>query len=406
MTEISHRDARRLLLASQGLLHRVAFGRGKQAVLRAIEQLGYVQIDTISVVERAHHHVLQTRVPDYDPRMLDQLQGVDRSVFEYWSHAAAYLPMRDYRFYRPMMAGFARRTKADAKLSRRVLDRIHAEGPLQAKDFEQRQGRSSSGWWDWKPAKRALESLFLGGDLMISRRQGFQKVYDLTAHVLPAGVDTRAPTIPEWGKFIASNNLRALGIGTAHDIGYARLTMKRFSGEVIAPHIHTALNELVDSGAATRSTLGGETVFISTPLMDQLPFRLGKRRITFLSPFDNVIINRRRLQHMFGFDYLIECYVPAPKRQYGYFCLPMLWGDELIGRLDAKAVRKAATLDVQCLFLEPGVKVTASLTAAISAGLDQFAKANHCDQVRVLRTVPKDLYRSLPKPGRNEASTR
>jgi len=188
---------RRIALNQQGLLKNDSFGRGKAATLRAIEHLGYVQIDTISVVERAHHHVLWSRVSNYQPKFLDRLVR-QRNLFEYWYHAAAWLPMRDFRFALPRMAqtnGERNWFKSsERKLIGHILKRVREEGPLRARDFEDtRKGKKQ--WWDWKPAKQALEQLFMQGELMVSGRQGFQKVYDLRERVLPDWVDTRQPTI-------------------------------------------------------------------------------------------------------------------------------------------------------------------------------------------------------------------
>ena len=170
-------------MEQQGLLRNAHFGRGKNATLRTIEHLGYVQIDTISVVQRAHHHVLMTRVPNYQPRFLERLQ-TEGKVFEYWYHAAAYLPMRDYRFALPRMRAMKSRLKEggagwvrsrDSQLMTEILDRIRSDGRLRSRDFEDTRD-SNAGWWDWKPAKRALEQLFIQGDLMITGRDGFQKL--------------------------------------------------------------------------------------------------------------------------------------------------------------------------------------------------------------------------------------
>jgi uncharacterized protein YcaQ len=191
---------RRIALHQQGLLRNESFGRGKGAVLRAIEQIGYVQIDTISIVERAHHHVLGSRVANYRPTMLEQLVG-ERKLFEYWFHAAAWLPMADYRFSLPRMHQLNGERHwfkgSNPRLMHEILARIAADGPLRARDFEDTR-QSNSGWWDWKPAKQALEQLFMQGELMVSARQGFQKVYDLPERVLPDWVDTRMPTLDEF----------------------------------------------------------------------------------------------------------------------------------------------------------------------------------------------------------------
>ncbi|MFT5812054.1 MAG: hypothetical protein ACI9KM_002827, partial [Rubritalea sp.] len=191
---------RRIALNQQGLLKADSFGRGKQATLRAIEQIGYVQIDTISVVERAHHHVLWSRVSNYKSQYLTELVA-ERQLFEYWSHAAAWLPMKDYRFSLPRMkqANGDRNWfgDCDKKLIQQVLLRVQHEGALLARDFEDtRKGKKE--WWDLKPAKRALEQLFMQGELMVTRREGFQKVYDLPERIIPDWVDTTEPTLEEY----------------------------------------------------------------------------------------------------------------------------------------------------------------------------------------------------------------
>ena len=185
---ISRSEARRIALASQGLHRMRPFGRGKQAVQATIEHLGYVQIDTISVTERAHDHVIWSRVPDYQKQYLQQLQREDRKIFEFWAHAAAYLPMRDYRYCIPIMRYFSNHhdswPKSDRKTMRLVLDRIRSEGAMKSRDFEAPPVAGATGWWDWKPAKLALQRHFFAGDLMISYREGFQRVYDLPERIL------------------------------------------------------------------------------------------------------------------------------------------------------------------------------------------------------------------------------
>lgn len=395
MAEISANDARRLALGAQGLLRDQPFGRGRAGSLAAIEHLGYVQIDTISVVERAHHHVLMTRVPNYQPAMTEHLLARDRSIFEYWSHAAAFLPIRDFRFYLPMMNGFKRYRPPDRKVAKAILERITTEGPLQSRDFEAPKGKASGGWWDWKPAKLALELLFLGGDLMISKREGFQKTFDLTERVLPANVDTRAPGETEWFRFIVRSVVRAHGVASLHDIGYARTTLRKFYGRAVMKDLVSTTRELVEAGELVEVQVAGSPWYSTQAALEDLPIRLGKRRMTILSPFDNVVINRRRALALFDFDYLIECYTPEPKRRFGYFCLPVLWGDQLIGRLDAKAHRKQSVLEVKALYLEAGIKVDDALTTALKKALTQFAANNGCERWEAKRTEPATLIARL-----------
>ncbi|TVR67750.1 MAG: winged helix-turn-helix domain-containing protein [Spirochaetaceae bacterium] len=385
MREISIRDARRVGLHRQGLLKRESFGRGKQAVARVITRLGYVQIDTISVVDRAHHHVLKTRVRDYSEQMLDDLVRRDKTVFEYWSHAAAYLPLSEYRFYLPMMDRFqrSRGEELDGKLAKDVIARLRNEGPLQAKDFQSSDGSRSDGWWDWKPAKHALEHLFLAGRLMIARREGFQKVYDLTENVLPGEIDTTMPTAEEWHRYLAIRVVRGYGIATATNITSACRTVGQLVKQPLREGILAAIDQLVSEGHLTPAMCGGQTWYILPGALDELPSRLPPREIRFLSPFDHAVIDRRRTLDLFGFDYQIECYVPEAKRRYGYYCLPILWGDELIARMDAKAVRADARFEVRGLFLEPHVTLDDRLEEALTDGIERLAHAHGCTVVEM-----------------------
>jgi len=203
---------RKLALAQQGLLKHNSFGKGLVGVENAIKHIGYVQIDTISVVERAHHHTIWSRVDNYKPQHLPQLLE-RKKIFEYWFHAAAILPIDDFRFALPRMESFKAGEKhwfknIDKKLMRNVLKRIEIEGPLLARDFEDTKN-TNTGWWDWKPAKQALEQLFMQGELMVASREGFQKRYDLTERVLPNSIDTRIPSIENEAQHLVDTTIRA-----------------------------------------------------------------------------------------------------------------------------------------------------------------------------------------------------
>ena len=366
---------RRIALHQQGLLRNESFGRGKGAVLRAIEQIGYVQIDTISVVERAHHHVLGSRVANYRPAMLEQLVG-ERKLFEYWFHAAAWLPMADYRFSLPRMHQLNGERHwfkgSDTKLRHEILARIAAEGPLRARDFEDTR-QSNSGWWDWKPAKQALEQLFMQGELMVSAREGFQKVYDLPERVLPGWVDTRMPTLDEFAAHLIDTSLRAHGFVSLVSVTYLR------KGQALREAVKRQLQARIEEGLLTQQALDKSCSVYVDPerLESQAPRSIAQVRI--LSPFDNLVIQRQRCREVFAFDYQIECYVPEPLRQFGYFCLPLLYRDRLVGRIDCKAHRAQARLEVKSVHIEK--PVGEDFPEQMSAALKSFASFNGCEQI-------------------------
>ncbi len=371
---------RRIAINQQGLLKTESFGRGKAATLRAIEQIGYVQIDTISVVERAHHHVLGSRVANYRPAMLDQLVR-ERKLFEYWFHAAAWLPMADYRYSLPRMRqqnGERNWFKnGDRKLMHEILARVEAEGALRTRDFEEPRA-SNSGWWDWKPAKQALEQLFMQGELMVSSRQGFQKVYDLPERVLPDWVDTREPTLDEFAAHLIDINLRAHGFVTLVSVTYLR------KGQALREAVKRQLQARIDAEQLTQRSLGKNcSVYIDPERLEsRAPRSLAQLRI--LSPFDNLVIQRQRCREVFDYDYQIECYVPEPLRQFGYFCLPLLYRDRLVGRIDCKAHRAQARLEVKSIHIEQAVGD--DFAELMNAALQRFASFNGCDQIEYAQT--------------------
>lgn len=392
--ELSKRDARKLFLKQQGLLRRSTFGRGKKAALAALKKLSYLQIDTISVVNRAHEHILASRIDNYTPRMLDRLIG-DRQVLEYWSHAAAYLPFEHYRNCLPVMKGFAENHKHDRKLAAAILDRIRHEGPLSSKDFEDTRASKKSGWWDWKPAKMALEHLFLSGELMVSRRDGFQKVYDLPERVIPASIDISHPTISEWSHHIVGSMMNALGVATEYDLSYARPTIRKLSRIDLRKPIQSAIEEKLESGEFLEVDIEGATYLTTDALLDELPLRATKKEVKFLSPFDNLVINRRRTSKLFDFDYQLECYLPAEKRKYGYFALPALLGDDLIGRMDAKADRGNNALIIRNLVLEDDTRISDELISAMAHGIRTFADQHLCEHIKIEGCDPASLGHAL-----------
>jgi len=374
-------QARIVALRAQGLNGAKIFGTGTTGTLNAIEHLGYVQIDTIAVVERAHHHILWSRVPDYAPELLRQLHG-ERRVFEYWSHAAAVLPMRDFRQSLPLMRSFRRKfhwSDESPELRcamRRVLARIRGDGPLKARDFETKQVREP-GWWTFgKIEKRALHELWMRGDVMVAGREGFQKSYDLTERVLPADIDRSIPSETEAADFLIERTLEAHGVAREPELRYLR-------DGAVAATIRKRLAHAVRKGRVVPVQVGDfdKPAYTLVETLNDLPENVESIEVRILSPFDNLIIQRERLRWLFQFDYQLECYVPAPKRRYGHFVLPVLSGDRFAARLEAKALRERSTLLLTGLWFEPGREGDRKFRKALRAALESFATFNRCNEL-------------------------
>ena len=387
-TVLSLSEARKLALHSQGLLSTDPL-QGKEGTLSIIQQIGYVQIDTISVVERAHHHILWNRQPGYKPSYLNELSE-EKSIFEYWSHAAAYLPMEDFRYTLINKKKHADRIAErlpDTSIRSFVLERIKSEGALQSKDFEHSK-KSTGGWWEHKPAKHALELLFIQGDLMVARRVNFQKVFDLTERVLPASVSKTMPTQEEYTRYLISSAIKAHGFASVEEISYLR-------GGDVRKSIQKTIKEMLENGEILQVVIdtNKQTYYSTDENLNSIKPSANKKT-HILSPFDNSVIQRKRLQSLWDFDYQIECYLPAPKRKFGYFCLPIMTGDDFIGRLDAKADRKTKRLIINSLHIEKECTVDYSAIADSIAG---FATFNGCNTIEITATFPSTIKKPLTK---------
>lgn len=390
VTEISRQKdlvrLRRLALAAQGLLQTQPFGNGLAGARKAIGHIGYVQIDTISVVERAHHHVFRARVPDFKPTMTNQMLR-NREIFEYWAHAAAFLPVADFRFSLPYKHAIkSGRThwykNRDKKLMTELLARIRAEGPLRSRDVESGAAKRA-GWWDWKPAKKALEQLYMQGDLMVSDREGFQKTYDLTERVLPSHINTQMPGVAEHAEHLVNQQLRCHGVASLKGLTYLR------RDSALRKAVKDLVTERLAQHEMEQVRLGNGDIFlIESGALERSTPRV-KNRLVILSPFDNCVIQRDRLRSLFQYDYQIECYVPAVKRQYGYFCLPLLYRDEFIGRMDCKAHRKAKHLEIKALHLETDFADDELSVLAFAEAMTEFCRFQECDTVSLTSIHPK-----------------
>jgi uncharacterized protein len=383
---------RRIALAAQGLLQAQPYGRGLAGARKAINHIGYVQIDTISVVERAHHHVFYARVPEFKPAMIDRML-LDRDIFEYWAHAAAFLPMAAFRFSLPykqaIKSGQTHWYKTrDQKLMDELLARIRADGPIRSRDVETNAPKRT-GWWDWKPAKKALEQMYMEGDLMVSDREGFQKTYDLTERVLPPDVNIQMPSIEEFATYIVDQQLRCHGLVSLKGLTYLRRNTE----------LRQAVKAVVDEKLAQHTLeqvqlSSGEVFILETGALERSLPSL-KSRMLILSPFDNSVIQRDRLKALFQFDYQLECYLPEAKRQYGYFCLPLLYRDEFIGRMDCKAHRKIKKLEIKLIHLEQHDFDEELIINAFVDAVVQFCHFQNCDSVSLTKAHPNYLTQRL-----------
>ena len=397
---LSSDQARELILDLQILRGNSETAAGADRTATIIETIGYVQIDTISVVQRAHHHTIWARYSGYHPDTLHQLQAVDRRIFEYWGHAASYLPMSDYRYYTHRMKNFSDPMDKWAKnrlvkcghLMDGIISRISEEGPLGSKDFKSDPDVKRGEWWNWKPAKTALELLFWRGDLMVTRRDNFQRIYDLTERVLPDGTDTSIPEKDELGRFLVRRALKAQGISSMNDI---------------VKHIHAAGREVITSAAESMltekeiipvSVEGDSSYYMLSESLDNLNKDISNSpEVHIFSPFDNLIILRDRMSRFFDFDYTLECYTPKNRRKYGYYVLPVLWGTEFVGRMDSKADRKKKVLTLHTLRFEDGFDEWEGFLPVFAAKITDFARFNNCTTIELEGVKPGKIKAPLKK---------
>ncbi len=384
-------QARKIILHAAGLSQRAQFGKGREAVYKLIDHLGFVQIDANYVVERAHHHAIASRVPDYKTEWLQELEEEGR-IFEFLMADSGYMPMHDFRYSLSVKAGFLASRKplepAEVSLMNKVLDRVGREGPLTVKDFDNDRLEPSSGWWDWRPSKIALERLYLDGRLMVTRKRDFQKVYDLPRNIVPDDIDVTQPSPVEYARHVIRRTLTALGIGYAKEIAWRA----RFVKDNL---VKKELEKMVEEGALCRVAVEG---LKSAPLYMLPAYKHKKIRMTgdafILSPFDVLNVFRHRLRDFFGFDYQIECFVPAPKRKYGYFSLPILVGDTFVARMDSKAERKQRVLTVHNLHFE-ALELKEDMLAQLIDAIRAFAKFNQCGEVAISKSNNKKYLKAI-----------
>ncbi|MCP4634777.1 MAG: winged helix-turn-helix domain-containing protein [candidate division Zixibacteria bacterium] len=403
---ISTKLARRITINSQFLDGKAKFPKGKEGVADLIEQLGYIQIDTLAVIQRAHHHTLWTRIPNYSLDYLDELQVKDRRIFEYWGHALSYLPMCDYKYYLPRMKQFydpygkweKERLEKYGHLLKPVLNRVRKEGSLSNRDFSKLNKRTPEYGERPNPEAAALEMLFWRGEVMITERRNFHRVYDLTERVLPKGIDTSFPNDEDLGQFLVRRALSSYGIATEKEI---RDHIHAAGKEIIAD----ALRNLTEAGEVNQVTVEKrKTIYyaLAENISSLSKLKKKKPQLHLLSPFDNLIIQRGRIEELFGFEYALECYVTPSKRVHGYFVLPILWGEEFIGRFDPKADRKAKTLIINNLKFEEGFTSFDDVIPAFAIKLREMAEFNGCEKIRIEKTTPSKIKAKIVKRVKQE----
>lgn len=373
LESISRADAQQMWLRAQRLTSREPFGSGVEAVERAIAQLGYLQIDTIHVIERAHHHILWTRIPSYRTPELGIAQSQRKSVFEYWTHALSYIPTEDFAYFVSRMQHhelhpnkwFAGVSAADLK---RVLKLIESTGPLTIsaikddvlvdKDHE---------WASRKPSKRVLEYLFYCGKLTISARHGMLKQYELTTRHFGWKSVPKAPSTKECLKYILRRALRSQGVVSLGSIAYLDPKVK--------PQLETLIASEVKAGRLRPVRIEGcaETHWIENNETNFKPDPPSEELVHILSPFDPLVIQRKRLKSFFDYEHRFEAYLPAEKRVFGYFTLPVLVGTQFVALLDLKTDRQQKKLLVQKWIWQKGFR-SAVLKKRIEEKLGEFEK--------------------------------
>lgn len=392
---LSLKETRAIMLAAQGLLAPVKNIATKASVLEIIQQMSALQIDTIQVVARSPYLVLWSRLGDYPPAWLDELLA-EGKLFEYWSHEACFLPIEDYHLYRHQMISpnslgwkYSHEwLKNNVDQVEKVRQLIREQGAVRSIDFTRNDGKSG-GWWEWKPEKRALEMLFTAGELMIVRRHKFQRIYDLRERVLPTWDDSQLLSPEQTHRALVLKAIAALGITTASWVAdYFRMNKK--VGEALT-------KKLCEEGKLLAVRVEGwqEPAYVLADnrrlIEDATAGKLPPKRTTLLSPFDPLVWDRTRARTLFDFDYRLECYTPANKRRYGYFTLPILHHDALVGRLDAKAHRREGCWEVKAIYLEPKVVITDELVTELASALRDCAKWHQTPTVVINQSEPKEL---------------
>lgn len=378
----------------------------RDTLYNTVHTLGAVQMDTLQMVSRAHYLTLWSRLGSYDRADFDSLayNPSDRRLFEGWYHAACYIPTHEYRYQMPRQRKIRENghnwyahwinEPGNREAVAVAIERIRQEGGLRTRDFENPTHKRGS-WWDWKPAKVALEYAYAYGELMIADRPNFQRVYDLTGRVLPAGVDCTEPTAEARDRFFVERGAKAIGVGLPRNPGdytWMKITTSR-------PIVKELLNQGILKEIACETMAGTQTLIIhrdNLPTLEKAASGdIQPNRTTFLNPWDNFWWPQDRDELLWGFKHLIELYVPAAKRTYGYYLMPILHKDRLVGRFDPKLERKTGLLCLKSLHLEPGVHPDETLAHDVAAALRDFMAFHHARDLAIESSNPPEFGQKI-----------
>jgi len=373
-------------------------------LLDLVHQISVIQLDSISVVSRAHETSVWTRVGTFKTSDFSILHHPKAALFEYWVHAASLVPIQFFPYVRRQMESHATATTrwgrwgAENKdLLQSVLATIEKQGAVSTRAFERPEEikRSPWAWFGGKPAKEALDFLWTAGELVVIKREGFERHYDLTDRTFPGARSGPLPSLEDQNRFFIERALRSVGIGTLPWLAdFFRPGSSRY---VSANDAKAVLNSLEQVGRAIPVLIESiaAPAWLDESLLPVLDaFRTGalrSRAKTLLSPFDNVMWRRNRALALWGFDYRIETYTPEPLRAYGYYSLPILIDGRFVGRLDPRYHRKEKLLSIKSIHLEPGIRTNARLVSAIASVLRKFTEFLGGGEIQILESNPEAL---------------
>jgi len=375
MRTVSVTALRRLAIAAQGYASRSRRGTARE-VEETIRALSCVQLDSITAVERSHRITLGSRVGAYPRETVSRLLGAGR-IFEYWAHEACLIPVEEWPLFRPVMRNH-HPWRGDVigqhpQLAEEVRAAVRERGPMASREFD---GQGGGGMWNWKPAKIMLEALWNSGEVVIAGRvSGFQRLYELAERVIPPEVlDAPEPDEATRLQELVTRAVRSRGVLTEAGV----VEHWRLKGGVA--RIRPAVDSVVGAGVLERLRVEDGDADVLVPAGADLdPPRPSAALL--LSPFDNVLWDRPFARRVLGFDHVIEVYKPAPERQYGYYVLPLLWRDRIVGRADLKSERREGDLLVKAFHLERGVRRSAALDDAFERALDRLRRTIGLEQI-------------------------